>query len=276
MDLSFQQIQANGRWITLSILLVLLAWESFAPFFAFFRSRLRDRARHALRNFILTILNGLMVSLAFVGLWLWAAEYGAQHDLGILRWLKLPPWAHAAGAVLLFDFWTYWWHRMNHRIPFFWRFHRVHHSDLHMDVTTASRFHFGEIMLSSLLRIPLIILFGAELWHLALYEVLMFPLVQFHHANIGLPSWLDRCLRVIIVTPDMHKVHHSRLQPETDSNYTSMLSLWDRVFRSFRLRPDPSTIELGLDEFADDKTQSVAGMLKTPLDNRHPDSTPDT
>lgn len=174
-------------------------------------------------------------------------------------------------AILLLDFWTYWWHRLNHRIPFLWRFHSVHHTDPKMDVTTASRFHFGEIILSSILRIPVLLLIGAEIWQLAIYEAMLFAVVQFHHANIVLPDWLDRFLRIVIVTPAMHKIHHSRIQKETDSNYTSLFSWSDRVFGSFRLREgqeDMRGINFGLDDHDSAEKQSVWGMLKTPFDSR--------
>ena len=130
----------------------------------------------------------------------------------------------------------YAWHRINHRVPFLWRFHRVHHSDAQMDVTTASRFHTGEIALSSLLRIPLILALGVTAWQLVLYETMMFGVVQFHYANIALPPRAESVVSRVIVTPTMHKVHHSRWQPETDSNYSAMLSVWDRLFGSFRRR----------------------------------------
>ena len=163
------------------------------------------------------------------------------------------------------DGWTYGWHRLNHRVPFLWRFHRAHHSDAQMDVTTASRFHIGEILFSNCLRIPLILLLGIQLWELVLYETALLAVIQFHHANVGVPPRLDQLLRCFIVTPAMHKVHHSRWQPETDSNYSSLLSIWDRLFRSFRLRDDPRTIQFGLDEFARPENQTLAGILKTPL-----------
>jgi sterol desaturase/sphingolipid hydroxylase (fatty acid hydroxylase superfamily) len=159
----------------------------------------------------------------------------------------------------------YWWHRLNHRIPFLWRFHRMHHSDPRMDVTTANRFHIGEIALSSILRLPVIALLGLQLWELALYELAMFSVVQLHHANVALPGWLDRALRWIIVTPFMHKVHHSRWRPETDSNYSSLFSFWDRLFRTFRLRDDPRTLRLGLDEFDSPKDHTLVGLLATPI-----------
>lgn len=154
---------------------------------------------------------------------------------------------------------------LNHVIPFFWRFHSVHHSDNKMDVTTAGRFHFGEIFFSGIFRIIIIGLFGIYFWELVLYEIVMFSVVQFHHANVGLSEKWDRILRVLIVTPNMHRVHHSRRQPETDSNYSSLFSFWDRLAKTFRLNPDPASIEPGLEEYDDEKDQTVGGMLKTPL-----------
>jgi sterol desaturase/sphingolipid hydroxylase (fatty acid hydroxylase superfamily) len=252
-----------------AILLMMATWESFQPFYAYFRGDRRGRGRHALRNLLIGGLNALMVAGVFVGLWLLASVWASENRFGLLHWmediLSLPVWIHAAGAILLLDAWTYAWHRMNHEIPFFWRFHKVHHSDHKMDVTTASRFHFGEIFFSSVLRLPLIVLFGVYFWELVLYEILMFAVVQFHHANIGLSERVDRMLRVVIVTPNMHRVHHSRWQPETDSNYSSLFSFWDRLARTFRINEAPETIKLGLENMDDEGSQSVTGMFKTPM-----------
>ena len=135
----------------------------------------------------------------------------------------------------------------------------------HMDVTTASRFHIGEIALSSLLRVPVIVLIGAQLWEVVVYELCMFAVVQVHHANIFLSDRTDRFLKAIIVTPYMHKVHHSRRQPETDSNYSSLFSFWDRLFGSFRMRDDPRTIEFGLDDLSNRDNETLAAILATPV-----------
>ncbi len=246
-------------------LMFFLLWESFFPFMIQFRKNLMDRGRHGVRNLIMGGINAVAIALLFVLIWMWAAEWADRNGFGVLNWLSLSPWLHTLGAIALFDIFTYWFHRLSHSIPFFWRFHRVHHSDQKMDVTTANRFHIGEIVLSSLLRIPAILVFGAHLWELLLYELIMFPIVQFHHANIGLPERLDKILRVFIVTPAMHKVHHSRIKPETNSNYTSLLSVWDRVFQSFNLRSDTRDISFGLDELDETKHQTLAGLLKTPV-----------
>ncbi|MCB1062315.1 MAG: sterol desaturase family protein [Verrucomicrobiae bacterium] len=263
-----ENIDNVSAYLSIGLLVALLVWESGAPFFDAFRGEPRRRVIHAGRNLFFTVANAIMISLGFAALWLWAANMAAANRFGILYWLNLSPGAGLIVSLLFFDLWTYWWHRLNHRIPFLWRFHRMHHSDPQMDVTTANRFHLGEIAISSLLRVPLILLIGAPLWHLALYEALMFPVVQFHHANVGLPHWLDRTLRIILVTPAMHKVHHSRWQPETDSNYTSMLSIWDRLFGTFRMREDLHSIRLGLDGFDDHEHQSLKGLLKTPLNQK--------
>lgn len=253
-------------WIAISLLGALLLWETAHPFFAFPKGR--ERIRHGSRNVVLGILNAALTSVVFVALWLSVSRWAEHHDIGLLHWLTLPTWTEWLIAILIFDAWTYYWHRINHRIPFLWRFHRVHHSDPHMDVTTANRFHIGEIALSSMLRVPLIILYGASIEQLALYELLMFAVVQFHHANIGISEKWDRVLRLLIVTPYMHKVHHSRWQPETDSNYSSLLSIWDRIFRSFRINKKPETIRIGLDEFDHPADQTIAGLLRTPITRR--------
>ena len=250
--------------VSFGLLVALLLWETAAPFFAFFNSAAM-RARHGLRNVVLGLLNGVITAVVFAGLWLATTQWTEGQSFGLLNWLPLPPWLHAVGAVLLLDVWTYWWHRLNHTSRFLWRFHRVHHSDPHMDVTTANRFHLGEMLLSGVLRIPVIALIGARFWEIALYEVLMFSVVQFHHANIHVGPRLDRWLRLLVVTPVMHKVHHSAWQPETDSNYASLLSVWDRIFGSYRINPAPETIRLGLDEFRREEQQSLAGLMKTPF-----------
>jgi sterol desaturase/sphingolipid hydroxylase (fatty acid hydroxylase superfamily) len=254
--------------LALSVLVLLLVWETIYPFFPFPKGG--KRLSHGVRNVFLGLINGLITTLVFVGLWWWAAAWTEQNGFGLLHWMSLPAWTEWFAAILMLDAWTYYWHRINHRIPFLWRFHRVHHSDPHMDVTTASRFHIGEIVMSSVLRVPLIILLGVGIDQLALYELFMFAVVQFHHANIGVTEKWDRFLRLFIVTPYMHKVHHSRWQPETDSNYSSLLSIWDRLFSSFRINDKPETIRLGLDEFSSPLDQTVPGMLRTPLATRKP------
>lgn len=224
----------------------------------------QKRWRHAGRNMTVALLNtvvlGVLFGTATVGVAVWSSQQqsGLLHLLGI-RW----PWRLLA-AVLLLDGWLYVWHRLNHRVPLLWRFHRMHHSDREMDVTTAARFHLGEHLAAATLRLALIPLFGVTAVEILVYETLVVAVTMFHHANISLGP-LDRPLRWLIVTPRMHQIHHSRLRAETDSNYSVLFSFWDRIARTYQMRRRGEAVELGLDEFDDDLWQSVMGMLKTPF-----------
>ena len=264
-------IVAHRLPVSAALLVLLLGWETARPFFDHFRGRPAARGAHALRNLAFGALTLVLIPVGFVAAWTWAAARSESAHLGLLYQLPVPDWAHVVAAVVALDCWTYWWHRWNHAVPFLWRFHRAHHSDPWMDVTTATRFHVGEIAMSNVLRIPVIFLLGVRVWELALYEVIALAVVMFHHANVGLPGRLDRLLRLLIVTPAMHKVHHSRVRAETDSNYTALLSVWDRAFGTFRTRADLREIRFGLDGFDDGPDQSVLGMLRTPLARRDAD-----
>ena len=238
---------------SLGVLAAPFAWETAQPFFGLFTRSPHPwgmRLRHAATNIGIGVLNGLAIRFGFLALWVATMDWTATHGVGLLNWLAVAPEFRWVVVLLLLDAWTYYWHRLNHTVAFFWRFHRLHHSDRQMDVTTANRFHFGEITLSSLARVPVLALIGCRLDELALYELLLFAVVQFHHANIGLPEWLDRALRTVIVTPHMHKVHHSVVVVEQNANYSSLFSWWDRIARSFRLAPDLSQVVFGVDEDA--------------------------
>lgn len=263
-----------------TVLSLLLFWEHRKPFFGFFKEDTGHKLRHDGINLAIGVFNGLLVSLLFVSLWAVAAIWSESRGMGLLNWIfpDLPGYdillqsvftdtsaLNTAGylifsrfllAVLLLDLWMYIWHMMNHKIPILWRFHKLHHSDRQMDVTTASRFHVGEIVISSLLRVPVIVLLGVQLHELLVYELFMFAVVQFHHADIRLNDTVERVLSKIIVTPNVHKIHHSEWQPETDSNYGSMFVFWDKLFRTFRLRSDPSTIVFGIRESSHQKKKS--------------------
>jgi sterol desaturase/sphingolipid hydroxylase (fatty acid hydroxylase superfamily) len=265
MDAFFLYLSHTRMPVTIGWLVALLVWESAAPFFGFFQRRGTERLAHGVKNLLVGAASAIFPALGFVSLLAAVTAWTEARDFGLLNVLPVAAFAHALGALLILDVFTYWWHWANHRVPFLWRFHRVHHADFKMDVTTANRFHVGEIAMSSLLRVPLLWLTGIQLSELALFETAMLLVVQFHHANIGVGPRLDKLLRLVIVTPAMHKVHHSRFQPETDSNFTALLSVWDRLFRSFRLRDDPHTIEFGLDDFAAPEHQTLRGLYAIPL-----------
>lgn len=235
---------------SIGVMAVLFAWETMQPFFGLFAVGAhpwRVRLRHAALNLGIGMLNGLAIRFGFLALWVATMRWTETNGVGLLNWMSVAPTFRWIVVLFLLDAWTYYWHRLNHTVAFFWRFHRLHHSDRQMDVTTANRFHFGEITLSSLARVPVLALIGCRMDELALYEVLLFAVVQFHHANIGLPEWLDRVLRTVIVTPHLHKVHHSVVIAEQNANFSSLFSWWDRIAKTFRLAPDLSRVVFGVD-----------------------------
>lgn len=214
---------------------------------------------HDLRNLGLGALN--------VGLGLVLAAFvlpGPSGAGGLSGALGLVGVEATVVALVLFDLWMYAWHRANHLLPFLWRFHRLHHSDPSLDSTSAVRFHPGEAAISAVARVPVAWVLGMSGAQLALYEAILLPVIVFHHSNVRLPAGIDRAARVLVVTPRLHRVHHSPVREETDSNYGSVLTVWDRVARSFR-RPAPREPRFGLDGLSDASWQSLGGMLATPF-----------
>ncbi len=258
------------RWRGLAAALwlgALLAWEMLQPSRLLFPTA-RERLVHGGRNLLIGASNSVLTAFLFAASWKTVADWSAHQHFGLTHRLGGSTLSSTLVALLAFDLWTWLWHRLNHRLPLLWRFHRMHHSDPAMDATSANRFHPGEIVLSSLLRLPVIALIGLGFEPLVLYETAMLAVVQWHHANIALPARLDGLLALLVVTPAMHKVHHSRVPAETDSNYAALLSVWDRIFGTLRERPEPREIRFGVAGFDGAGCQSLRGLLATPLASR--------
>ncbi len=247
--------------LIVATLIVIFILEEVFPHY---KSR-SHRIEHAFPHVLTAIFNGLLTRLLLAGLTMGVTGWGERHEIGLTRLLPVPSYAKTLTAFILFDVWMYFWHMANHRIGFLWLFHRAHHSDTDMDTTTALRFHPGELVLSTLIRMPAILLIGMSFAEVVLFETILNVATLFHHSNLAIPEKWDRMLRTVIVTPNMHRVHHSVEQPETNSNYTSLLSIWDRLFRSFRKREDTLTITLGLTRFREKKWQRFFGFLITPF-----------
>jgi len=246
----------------------LLAALWFAEGVAPFAAGRVGRGRHYVVNLALGGLNAAVAAVLFAGLLLAATEWARVHSFGLLHAVALPDFVEWGLALVLFDAWQYAWHRLNHAVPLLWRFHAVHHSDREMDASTAVRFHTGEIVLSGALRLALVPLLGLSLPQLALYELVALPIVMLHHSNAAIPARLDALLRWVIVTPRMHWVHHSQWQPETDSNFSSIFSWWDRLCGSFRTHPAPQEIALGLDTVAAEDSRGPLRLLRQPFRRR--------
>jgi sterol desaturase/sphingolipid hydroxylase (fatty acid hydroxylase superfamily) len=185
-------------------------------------------------SLLLQLLAALVVPIAAVA----AAFYANEHQLGLLTQFSWPAWIEVAIALLVLDFAIWSQHWASHKVPLFWRLHRVHHADRDIDVTTAVRFHPVEIGLSMLWKIAVVLPLGASPLAVFLFEVILNACAMFNHANVALPPWLDWILRLFIITPDMHRVHHSVLRREHDSNFGFNLSLWDRLFGTYTAQPE--------------------------------------
>ena len=210
-----------------------------------------------------TIVARLLIPIPPVAAALWASENG----VGVLHGTGLPMPLIVAGCVIFLDFAIYVQHVMFHKVPIFWRLHRMHHADTEIDATTGIRFHPIEIILSLLIKIVIVLAFGIPAVAVIIFEVILNASAMFNHANMRLPLSVDRLLRILIVTPDFHRVHHSWHRDETDSNYGFCLTIWDQMFMTYRPQPrdghDDMTI--GLKDFRGEKDRGIIGLLMIPF-----------
>jgi sterol desaturase/sphingolipid hydroxylase (fatty acid hydroxylase superfamily) len=242
---------------------ILWSLESSIPLYRAGHGRLR----HALPNAGLTVLL-LLTNLVLSFLAAVVASFAGSHRIGVLFLLQMPAWANLLAGIAALDLFAYVAHVLLHKTPFAWRFHRVHHSDDAVDVTTAFRQHPGETIWRVLWQLPAIVLFGLPLWIVVVYLTVSAANAQLEHANIRLWARLDRGLRLLFVTPNMHKVHHSRRQPETDSNYANIFSIWDRLFGTYTSDVDFATLRYGLDDLDERSTRRLRGLLGLPFAGR--------
>jgi sterol desaturase/sphingolipid hydroxylase (fatty acid hydroxylase superfamily) len=185
--------------------------------------------------------------------------------VGLLHWVSLPKGAGIVATFLLMDFSFYYWHRLNHQVPALWRFHNVHHVDPDLDVSTALRFHFGEIALSSLFRIAQLAAFGISPVPFLAFETCFTIAAEFHHSNWRLPFQVERFLNAVFVTPRMHGIHHSVREEETNSNYSTIFSWWDRLNGSFRMMREAQTITIGVPGYRNVSDQRILRLLMLPF-----------
>jgi sterol desaturase/sphingolipid hydroxylase (fatty acid hydroxylase superfamily) len=238
----------------LGILLVMALWEALAPR----RPQEIRRLRRWPNNLGLVVLDTLIVRLLFPLAGVGMAFLAQSKGWGLFNIAPLPAWLAIPAAVLLLDLTIYGQHVSFHAVPMLWRLHRMHHADLEFDVTTGLRFHPGEILLSMAIKLAVLI-----------FEILLNATSLFNHGNVRLPFGLDRFLRIIVVTPDMHRVHHSIDRQETDSNFGFNLPWWDRLFGTYRAQPASGheRMTIGIDKFRDPRELRLDRMLWQPLRN---------
>ena len=266
---------------SLAMVLAVCSWRETASPLRRRMQRRRDRLR----------VNGAMIGLAFITLRLafvpavlWVAGRAVEYRLGLLQVLPLPAVIGGLVGFLALDYTTWAWHRLNHHVPILWRFHSVHHTDLDLDASTSFRFHVGELLLAIVYRSMQVVVLGAGPWLVVAYEIVLDASTAFHHSNWRLSTVLERGLIRVIVTPRMHGIHHSIIERETNSNWSSILTWWDRLHGTLRLDVPQDAIVVGLPAYRRAEELTVRRLLAMPfgrqraswrrLDGTHPDRAP--
>ena len=248
----------NETWIRLSIfvgvLAIMMLWECLAP------NRLSavSSGRRWFSNFSMMLLGAIVARLILPTGLAAIAIYAQNHQLGLWNQFSVTVWISIPVTVVLLDGLIYWQHRLFHHFAVFWRFHKVHHADPHLDASSGLRFHPVEIALSLLIKAMAVLLLGAPIAAILIFEVLLNATSIFNHSNIKLPSKVESFLRTMIVTQAMHRIHHSQKPSETNSNFGFNLSCWDRIFGSYLAEAENAdeNIELGLKEYLSPETNS--------------------
>ena len=248
---------------------ITLFWllESGVPLFRF----RYNKWRHAGINIFFTITT-IIINFALAFILLKASDWAVAHRFGLLQWLPpLPLWAFAVIGLLVLDLIGAWFiHWTEHKVRWMWRFHLIHHTDTQVDTTTANRHHPGESVFRFIFTTMAVFVAGAPMWLVMMYQALSVALSQFNHANIHLPPWADKILSWVIVTPNLHDVHHHHVLPYTDSNYGNIFSIWDRIFGTFT-KLEPSQLTYGIDtHMKPEENDELGSLLKIPFEEYRP------
>lgn len=249
-----------------SIFVLMFAFESWLPR----RRRTENRSRRTIHNLLISGLNSVLIRFVPVFSAVGAATFDQQHNWGLLNQFVMPTWLEYTIVVVILDCAIYWQHVAAHRIPMLWQIHKVHHADHDLDASSGLRFHPIEIAFSMLVKCTAVVVLGASPDSVMLFEIVLSSCAVFNHSNVALPSRIERFLRVFIVTPDMHRIHHSVHIDETDSNYGFNIAAWDRLFGTYRPEPKDGHLEmkLGLPEYPEsEKTTPINAMLMMPFES---------
>ncbi len=261
MDPTLEMAARFGVFVAVFALLAL--WEILAPR----RDLQAGRLRRWPNNLGVLAVDVLAVRLVAPAAVVGAALYAAGHGIGLFNWLQFRLSVGALLGFLVLDFAIWAQHWLFHKVPLLWRLHRMHHADLDFDVTTGVRFHPFEILISLAIKVAVVMAFGIPPVGVFLFEVVLNATSMFNHTNARMPAWLDRILRLVVVTPDMHRVHHSIVRRETDSNFGFNLPWWDWIFRTYRREPEAgnSAMTIGIPAFRDPRELRLDRMLVQPF-----------
>jgi sterol desaturase/sphingolipid hydroxylase (fatty acid hydroxylase superfamily) len=234
------------------------------------RKRMLSRWKRIFINFMVSIPAFALLRVLFLPVMVWLAYKNQSLHFGLNYLYQLPAWLEGAIAFLILDYGNYVWHILNHRVPLLWRFHLVHHTDRDLDLTTAFRFHFGEMIGSVFFRGTITFLSGATPLAVLVYEIFFEAATQFHHSNTRLPFRFEKIMSKIFVTPRMHGIHHSDVEGELDSNYSVVFSVWDRLHKSLRLNIEQKEVVVGIPGYGDARELTVLYLLKLPFTKLRP------
>ncbi|MDQ2721200.1 MAG: sterol desaturase family protein [Bacteroidota bacterium] len=229
------------------------------------RKRQQPRWQRVIINSVVAVPAFTLLRFVFLPVMVKLAKKNKQLHWGFNYQYKAHSFIKGAAAFLIMDYSNYLWHILNHKIPLLWRFHLVHHTDRDLDVTTAIRFHFGEMIGSVFFRGLFVFLSGATPLNVLMYEILLESATQFHHSNWNLPYQLEKDLNKIIVTPRMHGIHHSEIRQERNSNYSVIFSFWDRLHHTARLNVAQNTIVTGISTYNNPDELTIGYLLKLPF-----------
>src|ERR1022692_3342450 len=264
----FQHIQSWERSLIL-ISGIVFFWiiEGIIPMFRFNYNKYRHAGLNLFFAFTTVVIN-----FGFAFLIVLASDYASKNKIGLLYIFDLPLWLFILTGLMILDFISAWLiHWIQHKIKWMWKFHIIHHADTWVDTTTANRHHPGESVFRAVFTLIAVIIAGAPIWLVFLYQALSVLLSQFNHANISLPKWLDDIIGWVIVSPDMHKVHHHYVQPLTDTNYGNIFSFWDRIFGTYVHAKNVKDLKYGIDIYMNEQENNrVKKLLTIPFDEYRP------
>lgn len=246
------------------ILLTMMLWETLRPK----RERKHSRLLRWSQNIGLVFVNSSLVRLILPLATIGVAQYAHDNQIGVFHQLGVAPVIAFVLTLVIFDMAIYWQHRLFHKVPFLWALHKVHHVDQDIDVTTGSRFHTFEILLSLLIKFALVLLLGPSVFAVMVFEILLNATAMFNHANVALPKKWDAIIRWVFVTPDMHRVHHSTIMDESNRNFGFNLSGWDRLFSSYQDQPAKGHLGMNIGVSGYNRVtqiQYLPGMLWLPF-----------
>ena len=254
-------INIDPNYIIIGLLVILYTMEQVfnRPF------RFDKRPQHLVNNILFQV--AFFIANYFFALFqVFCISWLNDHHIGLLYVVQLPFWVKLIIGVALFDMTSYWFHRLAHKTPLLWRLHRVHHSDTTMDASTFFRGHPLEVLVFGNASIIAVALFGMDMLSFGLYLFIFIPFAFLEHTNLSFPKWVDKTVGLIFVTPNFHKVHHEQDQYYTDSNFSDIFIIWDRLFGTFKYKP-LKELKYGLAEFDDKKKQSFLYLMKSPFIN---------